>query len=110
MRRVSGIRERHDMAAIKDHDLSHLRAIYLAGERADPDTIEWMQDKTGKKYLDFHQKLLSGRGQADKARAMAAAKEAGLDMARLEKTRRQREQMGEEVGARLDLQRRPFSP
>lgn len=44
-----------------------------------------MQDKTGKKYLDFHQKLLGGRGQADKARAMAAAKEAGLDMARLEK-------------------------
>ena len=26
-----------------------------------------MQDKTGKKYLDFHQKLLSGRGQVDKA-------------------------------------------
>ena len=44
-----------------------------------------MQDKTGKKYLDFHQKLLGGRGQADKARAMAAAKDAGLDMARLEK-------------------------
>ena len=44
-----------------------------------------MQDKTGKKYLDFHQKLLGGRGQADKARALAAAKEAGLDMARLEK-------------------------
>jgi protein-disulfide isomerase len=44
-----------------------------------------MQDPTGKKYLDFHQKLLGGRGQADKARAMAAAKEAGLDMAKLEK-------------------------
>lgn len=44
-----------------------------------------MQDPTGKKYLDFHQKLLSGRGQADKARAVAAAKEAGLDMARLDK-------------------------
>ena len=44
-----------------------------------------MQDKTGKKYLDFHQKLLGGRGQADKARALAAAKEAGLDMARIEK-------------------------
>ena len=28
-----------------------------------------MQDPTGKKYLDFHQKLLGGRGQADKARA-----------------------------------------
>jgi len=44
-----------------------------------------MQDKTGKKYLDFHQKMLSRRGQADKARALAVAKEAGLDMARLEK-------------------------
>jgi len=44
-----------------------------------------MQDPGGKKYLDFHQKLLGGKGQADKARAMAAAKEAGLDMSRLDK-------------------------
>ena len=44
-----------------------------------------MQDASGKKYLDFHQKLLNGKGQADKARSMAAAREAGLDMARLEK-------------------------
>jgi protein-disulfide isomerase len=44
-----------------------------------------MQDPTGKKYLDFHQKLLGGRGPADKARAMAAAKDAGLDVARIEK-------------------------
>ena len=44
-----------------------------------------MQDPAGKKYLDFHQKLLGGRGQADKAHAMAAAKDAGFDMARLEK-------------------------
>ena len=44
-----------------------------------------MQDPSGKKYLDFHQKLLGGRGVADKARAMAAAKEAGLDTARIEK-------------------------
>jgi protein-disulfide isomerase len=43
-----------------------------------------MQD-SGAKYLDFHQKLLGGRGPADKARAMAAAKEAGLDVARIEK-------------------------
>jgi len=42
-----------------------------------------MQDKTGKKYLDFHQKLLGGRGQADKARALAVAKEVGMDMSRL---------------------------
>jgi protein-disulfide isomerase len=44
-----------------------------------------MQDASGKKYLDFHQKLLGGRGPADKARAMAAAKDAGLDIARIEK-------------------------
>ena len=44
-----------------------------------------MQDSSGKKYLDFHQKLLGGRGPADKARAMAAAKEAGLDIGKLEK-------------------------
>ena len=44
-----------------------------------------MQDPTGKKYLDLPQKLLGGRGPADKAHALAAAKDAGLDMARLEK-------------------------
>jgi protein-disulfide isomerase len=44
-----------------------------------------MQDPTGKKYLEFHQKLLGGRGHADKAHALAVAKEIGLDMKRLEK-------------------------
>jgi len=44
-----------------------------------------MQDKTGKKYLEFHQKLLGSRGAVDKTRALAVAKEVGLDMARLEK-------------------------
>jgi len=44
-----------------------------------------MQDKSGKKYLEFHQKLLGGRGQVDKAHALAAAKDVGLDVARIEK-------------------------
>jgi protein-disulfide isomerase len=44
-----------------------------------------MQDPTGKKYIEFHQKLLGGRGAADKARALAVAKEVGFDMARIEK-------------------------
>jgi protein-disulfide isomerase len=56
-----------------------------------------MQDKTGKKYLDFHQRLLGGRGQADKARALAAAKEAGFDMARIEK-----DMASEEIRATLN--------
>jgi protein-disulfide isomerase len=44
-----------------------------------------MQDASGKKYLDFHQKLLGARGPADKARALAVAKDVGFDMTRLEK-------------------------
>jgi protein-disulfide isomerase len=44
-----------------------------------------MQDPTGKKYIEFHQKLLGGRGPADKTRALAVAKEVGFDMARIEK-------------------------
>jgi protein-disulfide isomerase len=44
-----------------------------------------MQDGTGKKYIEFHQKLLGGRGPADKERALAIAKELGFDMPRLEK-------------------------
>ncbi len=54
-------------------------------EAAHVATAVRMQDRTGKKYLDFHQRLLSGRGEANKARALAAAKEAGLDMARIDK-------------------------
>jgi protein-disulfide isomerase len=56
-----------------------------------------MQDPQGKKYLEFHQKLLGGRGQADRARALAAAKDAGLDMARLDK-----DLQSEEVKTTLD--------
>jgi len=44
-----------------------------------------MQDPSGKKYIEFHQKLLGGRGEADKAHALAVAKDVGFDMARLEK-------------------------
>jgi protein-disulfide isomerase len=56
-----------------------------------------MQDKTGKKYLEFHQKLLGGRGQADKARAIAVAKEVGMDMTRLDK-----DMASEEIKASID--------
>jgi len=37
---------------VKKYNLSSLRAIYLAGERADPDTIEWTQAMTGKPVYD----------------------------------------------------------
>ncbi len=38
-----------------------------------------------KRYLEFHTKLLGGRGRADEARALAVAKTMGLDMTRLRK-------------------------
>ena len=44
-----------------------------------------MQDTSGKKYLDFHRKLLQSRGRADRAKAMAVAKEVGLDTDRIER-------------------------
>ena len=37
---------------IKDYDISSLRALYLAGERADPDTIEWAQRALGVPVID----------------------------------------------------------
>ncbi|WP_436399544.1 propionyl-CoA synthetase [Roseobacter sp. S98] len=37
---------------LKKYDLSGLRALYLAGERADPDTIEWAGDLLGVPVYD----------------------------------------------------------
>ncbi|MEJ6397253.1 propionyl-CoA synthetase [Yoonia sp. 208BN28-4] len=37
---------------IKNYDISCLRALYLAGERADPDTIEWAQKIMGVPVYD----------------------------------------------------------
>ena len=56
-----------------------------------------MQDPTGKKYLEFHQKLLGGRGPADRAHALAVAKDIGLDIARIEK-----DMAGDEAKATLE--------
>ncbi len=44
-----------------------------------------MQDRTGKKYLEFHQRLLGSRGHVDEKRALAVAGEIGMDMARIER-------------------------
>ena len=39
-------------AFLKRHDLSRLEALYLAGERCDPDTITWSQRLLGKPVVD----------------------------------------------------------
>jgi protein-disulfide isomerase len=55
-----------------------------------------MQDPDGQKYLAFHQELLGAAGPASKDKALAAAKDQGLDMARLEQ-----DAASEEVGVTL---------
>jgi len=39
-------------ALVGDYDMSSLKSLFLAGERADPDTIEWAQDKLGVPVID----------------------------------------------------------
>ncbi|MCX7644616.1 MAG: propionyl-CoA synthetase [Rhodobacteraceae bacterium] len=39
-------------ALLKGHDLSPLRALFLAGERADPDTIRWAEEKLKVPVID----------------------------------------------------------
>jgi protein-disulfide isomerase len=56
-----------------------------------------MQDEAGMKYLAFHEKLMSGRGRVDKARALEVAAEVGLDVPRLE-----RDMASDEVQATLE--------
>jgi len=45
-------KEDPDGALAKNHDLSGLRQIYLAGERADPDTIHWLERVSQKPVFD----------------------------------------------------------
>jgi propionyl-CoA synthetase len=37
---------------LADYDLSKLRALFLAGERCDPDTLHWAEDKLGVPVID----------------------------------------------------------
>jgi len=55
-----------------------------------------MQDPDGQRYLAFHRELLAGPGPASKEKALAVAKDQGLDMARL-----QQDAASDEVGTTL---------
>ena len=45
-------REDPDARHLKGHDLSRFRTLFLAGERADPDTIQWAERHLGKPVID----------------------------------------------------------
>ncbi|MDE2577814.1 MAG: thioredoxin domain-containing protein [Hyphomicrobiales bacterium] len=70
----------------------NLRVILKDFPVLGPDSMEAAQvaealqkQFTGDKYWEFHQKLLSQRGRVGKTQALAAARELGADMARLDK-------------------------
>ncbi|MBV8848794.1 MAG: propionyl-CoA synthetase [Methylobacteriaceae bacterium] len=45
---------------VKRYDLSHFRTLFLAGERADPDTVKWAQDVLQKPVIDHWWQTESG--------------------------------------------------
>ncbi|MBP2299563.1 propionyl-CoA synthetase [Azospirillum picis] len=45
-------REDPDATYLKKYDLSHFRALFLAGERSDPDTLHWAEDNLKVPVID----------------------------------------------------------
>jgi propionyl-CoA synthetase len=45
-------KEDPDGAFMRQYDLSHFRTLFLAGERADPPTVEWAEQKLGVPVVD----------------------------------------------------------
>ena len=45
-------RDDPDGVFIKKYDLSHFRALFLAGERSDPDTLQWAEGHLGVPVID----------------------------------------------------------
>jgi propionyl-CoA synthetase len=53
-------REDFDGTLRKKHDLSRFRALFLAGERADPPTLEWAESQLGVPILDHYWQTETG--------------------------------------------------
>ena len=47
-------------ALIGDYDLSQLRALFLAGERCDPETLRWAEEKLGIPVIDHYWQTETG--------------------------------------------------
>ncbi len=52
--------KKQDQGALKRHDLSSLRALYLAGEPLDEPTAQWIADGIGKPIIDNYWQTESG--------------------------------------------------
>ncbi|MCK4868783.1 MAG: AMP-binding protein, partial [Alphaproteobacteria bacterium] len=53
-------RDDPDAELLKKYDMSHFRALFLAGERTDPDTLHWAEDKLGVPVIDHWWQTESG--------------------------------------------------
>jgi len=53
-------RDDPDGALMKDHDLSGFRTLFLAGERSDPDTLQWAEKRLGVPVIDHYWQTESG--------------------------------------------------
>jgi propionyl-CoA synthetase len=52
--------KKHDPQALKKHDLSSLRALFLAGEPLDETTARWISDALGRPIIDNYWQTESG--------------------------------------------------
>jgi propionyl-CoA synthetase len=52
--------KKHDPAALKKHDLSSLRALFLAGEPLDETTAKWIADALGRPIIDNYWQTETG--------------------------------------------------
>jgi propionyl-CoA synthetase len=52
--------KKHDPAALKKHDLSSLRALFLAGEPLDEPTATWIADALGRPIIDNYWQTETG--------------------------------------------------
>jgi propionyl-CoA synthetase len=57
-------REDPDGALLKNHDLSSLESLFLAGERCDPDTLHWAENKLEVPVIDHWWQTESGWAMA----------------------------------------------
>jgi propionyl-CoA synthetase len=55
---------------MKDHDLSCLKTVFLAGERLDPDTYEWATERLGVPVVDHWWQTETGWGIAGNLRGL----------------------------------------
>ena len=59
-------------ALLEQYDLSCFEALYLAGERCDPDTLEWAQQKLGVPVIDHWWQTETGSSIAANCRGIEA--------------------------------------